>query len=66
MLHKALNQAVFLDQIPKNPTDFVVIPRQAKKEMRYFSVEEQRQLQEIIKGNRLEMPILVSLYTGVR
>ena len=66
MLHKALKQAVFLDQIPKNPTDFVVIPRQAKKEMRYFSVEEQRQLQEIIKGNRLEMPILVSLYTGVR
>ena len=66
MLHKALNQAVFLELIPKNPTDFVVIPRQPKTEMRYFSVEEQRKLQEIIKGNRIEMMILVSLYTGVR
>lgn len=66
MLHKALNQAVYMDMIPKNPTDFVVLPRRIKVEMRYFSVEEQKQLQQVIKGHRLELPILVSLYTGVR
>lgn len=36
MLHKALNQAVYLDMIQKNPTDFVVLPKRHKKEMRYF------------------------------
>ena len=66
MLHKALNQAVFMDMIPKNPTDFVVLPRSSKVEMRYFTLEEQKQLQEVIKGHRLELPILISLYTGVR
>ncbi|MCM1228185.1 MAG: site-specific integrase [Clostridium sp.] len=66
MLHKALNQAVYLDMISKNPADFVVLPKKQKVEMRYFTVEEQQKLQEIIKGNRLEMPILLDLYTGLR
>ncbi|MCM1228196.1 MAG: site-specific integrase [Clostridium sp.] len=66
MLHKALNQAVYLDMISKNPTDFVVLPKKKKVEMRYFTVEEQQKLQEVIKGNRLEMPILLDLYTGMR
>ncbi len=66
MLHKALNQAVYLDMISKNPADFVVLPKKKKAEMRYFTVEEQQKLQEVIKGNRLEMPILLDLYTGVR
>ncbi|MBR6618279.1 MAG: site-specific integrase [Oscillospiraceae bacterium] len=66
MLHKALNQAVYLDMIPKNPADFVVLPKKKKVEMRYFTVEEQKQLQEAIKGHRLEMLILTALYTGAR
>ncbi len=66
MLHKALNQAVYLDLIQKNPTDFAVLPKRQKKEMRYFTVEEQKKLQEVIKGHRLEMAILLDLYTGMR
>lgn len=65
-LHKALNQAVFLDMIAKNPTESTVLPKRKKVEMRYFTVDEQKRLQEVIKGNRLEMPILLALYTGVR
>lgn len=65
-LHKALNQAVFLDLIVKNPTEATVLPKRQKVEMRYFTVDEQRKLQEAIKGNRLEMAILLCLYTGIR
>lgn len=66
MLHKALNQAVYLDLIQKNPTDFAVLPKRKKKEMRYLTVEEQKKLQEVIKGHRLKMAILLDLYTGMR
>jgi len=66
MLHKALNQAVFLDLMIKNPTESTVLPKRQKVEMRYFTVDEQKQLQEVIKGHRLEIPILLCLYTGIR
>lgn len=66
MLHKAMSQAVNLNMIQKNPTDFVVLPKKQKVEMRYFTVEEQQHLQEAIKGERLEMAILLDLYTGMR
>ena len=66
MLHKAMTQAVNLNMIQKNPTDFVVLPKRQKVEMRYFTIEEQKHLQEAIKGERLEMAILLDLYTGMR
>lgn len=66
MIHKALDQAVYLDMIMKNPVDHITLPKRTKPEMRYFTVEEQQQLQEVIKGHRLEMPILLALYTGIR
>lgn len=66
MLHKALDQAVNMDMMLKNPTTYAVLPKYPKKEMRFFTVEEQKQLQEAIKGDKLEMPILIALYTGVR
>lgn len=65
-LHKAFNQAVFLGMMIKNPTDSTVLPKRQKVEMRYFTVDEQKQLQEAIKGHRLEMPIILALYTGIR
>ena len=66
MLHKALNQAVYLGMIPKNPSDFAVLPKRKKVEMRYFLPEDQKRLQEVIKGDKLEMAILLDLYTGMR
>lgn len=66
MLHRALDQAVKLDMIAKNPSDFIVLPKRKKPEMRFLTVEEQQKLQEAIKGHRMEMPILLALYTGVR
>lgn len=66
MLHKALRQAVYLGMIPKNPSDLTVLPKRKKVEMRYFLPEDQKRLQEAIKGDKLEMPILLDLYTGMR
>ncbi len=66
MLHRALDKAVQLEMIPKNPSDFAVLPKRIKPEIRYFNVEEQKQLQYAIKGERLEMAVLLCLYTGIR
>ena len=66
MLHKALDQAVALDMIAKNPTEFTSLPKRIKQERRFFTVDEQQRLQECIKGDRWEMAILLDLYTGMR
>ena len=66
MMHRALDKAVHLDMIIKNPTDYVALPKRKKTEMRYLTTEEQSNLQDAIKGERLEMPILLALYTGMR
>lgn len=66
MLHHALDKAVQLEMIKKNCTDATVLPKCTKPEIRYFTAEEQKQLQESIKGERLEMAVLLCLYTGLR
>ena len=57
MLHKALEQAVALEMIAKNPADYVTVPKLVKKERKFFTVEEQQQLQERMKGEKLEILI---------
>lgn len=66
MLHRALDKAVQLEMIPKNCTDAVVLPKRKKPEIRYLTADEQRQLQNAIKGERLETAVLLCLYTGMR
>ena len=66
MMHRALNKAVHLDMILKNPTDFVTLPKRKKNEMKFLTPDEQKQLQDVLKGERLEMPVLLALYTGMR
>lgn len=66
MLHKALGQAYRMDMIPKNPADFVTIPRQNKQERKYLTVEEQKLLQQNLKDDAIGTAILLDLYTGMR
>ena len=66
MLHKALGQAYRLEMIPKNPADFVTIPKQIKQERRYLTVEEQKLLQENLGNDTIHVAILLDLYTGMR
>lgn len=66
MLHKALEQAVKLELIPKNPCNATNLPKKTKKEVRYLSVNEQSQLLQAIKGERLGIGILLDIFTGLR
>ena len=43
-----------INMIPKNPSDLTVLPKHKKVEMRYFLPEDQKRLQEVIKGDKLE------------
>ena len=66
MLHRALEQAVKLDMILKNPADSVTLPKIIKKERRYLTVEEQHLLQKQLKDDAIGTAILLDLYTGMR
>lgn len=66
MIHKALNQAVFLEMIPKNPADYVTIPKIVKQERKFFTVEEQQELQKHLPSERIGMAVMLDLYTGMR
>lgn len=66
ILHEALDQAVKNDLIPKNPSDYVVIPKMKKKDIRYLTPDEQQSLIAACKGERLGFSIILALYTGLR
>ena len=66
MLHSALDQAVKNDLIPKNPTEFVTLPKLEKKGIRYLTPEEQQELIKACRDERLGFSIILTLYTGLR
>lgn len=66
MLHKALDQAVKLNLILRNPCDATVIPPNKKKEIRFLTVQEQALLQQAVAGERLGIGIMIDLFTGLR
>lgn len=66
VLHKALDQAVRWNLIPRNPADAVKAPTPVPKEMRPLSVHEARGLLEVARGNRLEAFYVLALHTGMR
>ena len=66
MIHRALNKAVQLEMIPKNPSDFVTLPKQIRRERRFLTVEEQQLLQAHLSESHIGTAILLDLYTGMR
>src|SRR5215207_4827740 len=52
--HKALDQAVKWNLIPRNPADAVKAPTPAPKEMHPLAVEQARAMLEAARGDRLE------------
>ena len=65
-LHKALDIAVRIDYITKNPTSACIIPRVIQKEMHPLDAPEQVQLLQSLKGNKNEALIITALFTGMR
>ena len=66
VLHNALEQAVKLDYIPKNPADNCVLPKDKKKEIHPLDDAQLARMLEVAKGSDIENIIMVSLFAGLR
>ena len=66
MIHSALKQAYKNGLVSRNVSELVSLPKQKRNEMCVLSLDEQRALQDAIKGERLGIGIMLALFTGIR
>lgn len=66
VLHKALDTAVRWNMLARNVCDVLSPPRIVKHEIQPLSMEQAQHLLEVARGDRLEMPLLLALVTGLR
>lgn len=66
VLHIALQKAVDLDYIPRNPAARCELPRMEQKEVHPFSDEQAVALLAAAKGSDVEYLLTVALFTGLR
>lgn len=66
VLSEALEKAVELDYIARNPVKRCTLPRKEQKEIHPLTDEEVAALLEAAKGGELEQLITVALFTGMR
>jgi len=66
VLHLALEKAVDLEYIPKNPAARCVLPKKSQKEIKPLDDAQAAALIATAKGSDLEHLITVALFTGMR
>lgn len=66
VFHTALEKAVRLDYIPKNPTCGCELPRMDRKEVHPLDDQQTGALLAAAKGHPLEQLVTVALFTGMR
>jgi integrase len=66
IIHKSLSIAYKMQVIPKNPAEFVEVPKVKKYKASVYDKMEVRQLLEAVKNTRLEAPINLALGLGLR
>lgn len=66
VLSSALQQAVRWHMLPRNPCEFVDLPRLERKEMQALSPEQASQFLEAAKADRLGIVLSFALATGMR
>jgi integrase len=68
VLKQTLNEAVFNEQIMRNPADSVRLPKQDKSEFKgvFMTGEEANKLLQAFAGHELQALIYVTLYYGLR
>lgn len=66
VLSSAMKQAVRWHMLPRNPCEFVDLPRMARKEMQALSPEEASQFLEAAKADKLGIVLSFALATGMR
>lgn len=65
-IHKALKYAVKNDMIPNNPADKVERPKQDKFYGNFYDRDELNKLFEAVAGTKLELPVLLGAFYGLR
>lgn len=65
-IHKALKYAVKNDMIPSNPADKVERPKQEKFYGNFYDRDELNKLFEAVAGTKLELPVLLGAFYGLR
>ena len=65
-IHKALKYAVKNDMIPSNPADKVERPKQDKFYGNFYHRDELNKLFEAVAGTKLELPVLLGAFYGLR
>lgn len=66
VLHGALEKAVELGMIPRNPCKGVAFPKDDKESIRVLAKEEQKRFIEALDGEYYRAIFLTYLYTGLR
>jgi len=66
VLHSALEKAVALGYIQRNPTEQCTLPRIEKREMQVIKDEDIARFLDAIKGHKYETVYLVDMFTGLR
>lgn len=66
VLHTAMEKAVRLDYIPKNPASNCELPRQDRKEIHPLDDQQLSALLAAAKNQPLEQLVTVALFTGMR
>ena len=66
VIHRALKYAVKMDMIPVNPADKVERPRKEAFQASFYDRNELNHLFEAAKGTRLEIPVMLAAFYGLR
>lgn len=66
VIHGALEKAVELGMIPRNPCKGVAFPKDDKGDMRVLTQEEQQRFIAALDGEYYKVMLLTYLYTGMR
>ena len=66
VLHRALKYAVRNDLIPTNPADKVDRPKKERFVGGFYDDEEIQKLFEVAKGTKLEIPVFLGAFYGLR
>ena len=66
VLHRAMDMAVRLEYLVRNPTSACVIPRVVEKKVEPLDAPEQKKLFEVLHGEEFEALFLTDIFTGLR
>jgi len=65
-IHKALRNAYEMDRIKENPASKVTLPKKEQFKGDYYTPGELRKLVDVVRGTKLEIPVMLVSWFGMR